>query len=190
MGRRLVVTEYVSLDGVVEDPVGMEGSGLGNWTGPHRRGPAGDKFKQSELFSADILLLGRKTYDGFAAVWPTVKDELGFANRMNALPKYVLTATLKQAEWNNSHMLSEGFLDQVVKLKSEDGGDVLVYGSASLVHLLVAHDLVDDVHMMIYPTVLGRGKRLFPEQAKVSFRLAECAQFDSGIVLLRYSVGR
>src|ERR1700726_4585405 len=100
MGRKIVVTEYVSVDGVVEDPVGMEGSGLGNWTGPYTRGPEGDKFKHDELLSADILMLGRRTYEGFAAVWPTVKDETGMADRINALPKYVLTTTLKQADWN------------------------------------------------------------------------------------------
>lgn len=190
MVRKIVVTEYVSLDGVVEDPVGMEGSGLGDWTGPYKRGPAGDKFKHDELFSADTLLLGRRTYDGFAAVWPTVKDETGFADRINALPKYVLSATLKRADWNNSHILSDGFPDRVAKLKKEAGRDILVYGSASLVHLLIQHDLVDEIRMMIYPTVLGRGKKLFPEQTKANFRLVECSQFGSGIVLLRYSVAR
>jgi dihydrofolate reductase len=188
MGRNIVVTEYVSLDGVVEDPVGMEGSGLGNWTGPYKRGPEGDAFKHGELFSADILLLGRRTYSGFAAVWPTVKDETGFADRINALPKYVLTSTLKRADWNNSHFLSEGFLNRVAKLKGEEGGDILVYGSASLVHLLMQRGLVDEIRMMIYPTVLGRGKTLFPQEMKANLSLAECKVLGSGIVLLRYNM--
>jgi dihydrofolate reductase len=190
MPRRIIVTEYISLDGVMEDPVGMEGSGLGDWTGPYARGPAGDKFKHDELYSADVLLLGRRTYDGFAATWPTIKDEAGFADRINALPKYVLTATLKRAEWNNTHVLSEGFLDRVGKLKIEKGLDILVYGSASLAHLLMQHGLVDEIRMMLYPVVLGRGKKLFSERIKASLRLEECAQFDSGIILLRYSAGR
>jgi dihydrofolate reductase len=188
MRRRIVVTEYVSLDGVVEDPVGMEGSGLGNWTGPYKRGPAGDKFKREELFSADVLLLGRRTYEGFAAVWPTVKDETGFADRINALPKYVLTTTLKQADWSNSHILSDEVLDRVAKLKAQEGGDMLVYGSASVVHFLMRHNLVNEFRMMIYPVVLGRGKRLFAEKTMAELRLAECQQLGSGIVLLRYDV--
>lgn len=166
----------------------MEGSGLGNWTGPYTRGPEGDKFKHDELFSADILMLGRRTYEGFAAVWPTVKDETGMADRINALPKYVLTTTLKRADWNNSHILSDGFLDQTAKLKREAGGDILVYGSASLVHLLMQHNLVDEIRMMIYPTILGRGKTLFPDKMKANLSLAEAKQLGSGIVLLRYGV--
>ena len=188
MRRRIIVTEYVSLDGVVEDPVGMEGSGLGNWTGPYKRGPAGDKFKHEELFSADVLLLGRRTYEGFAAVWPTVEDETGFADRINALPKYVLTTTLKQADWNNSHILSDEVLDRVAKLKAQEGGDMLVYGSASVVHFLMRHNLVNEIRVMIYPVVLGRGKRLFAEETKAELRLAECRQLGSGIVLFRYDV--
>jgi dihydrofolate reductase len=106
------------------------------------------------------------------------------------LPKYVLTATLKRADWNNTHVLSDGFLDRVGKLKSEKGADILVYGSASLVHVLMQHGLVNEIRMMVYPVVLGRGKKLFPEQIKASLRLEECAQFDSGVILLRYSVAR
>ena len=102
MAARLVVTDYVSLDGVIEDPVGMEGSGLGNWIGPFTRGPAGDKFKHEELFASDALLLGRRTYEGFAAVWPTVKDETGLAERMNTLPKFVASTTISSADWRNS----------------------------------------------------------------------------------------
>ena len=166
----------------------MEGSGLGNLIGPYKRGPEGDKFKQDELFSADVLLFGRRTYDGFAAVWPTIKDETGMADRMNALPKYVLTTTLKRADWNNSQILSPAPLDQISKIKAEDGGDILIYGSASLGHLLMQHGLVDEVRMMIYPTILGRGIRLFPENVKANLDLLECKQLGSGIVLLRYGV--
>lgn len=97
MPRKIVVTQYVSLDGVMQDPVGMENSGLGNWTGPFRRGPEGDKFKHDELFAADALILGRTTYEAFAAVWPHVKDEAGYGDRMNTLPKYLASSTLETA---------------------------------------------------------------------------------------------
>lgn len=102
MPGKIIVTDYVSLDGVVQDPVGMEGSGLGDWTGPFSRGPEGDAYKHAELFEAATVLLGRVTYDGFAAVWPYVKDEAGFADRINAMPKYVASNTLKTADWNNT----------------------------------------------------------------------------------------
>src|SRR5581483_5942386 len=132
MPRRLVVTEYMSLDGVIEDPVGMENSGLGNWTGPFERGPEGDRFKLDELQQSDVLLFGRRTYDAFAAVWPTVENE--FAERMNALPKFVASTTLKAADWNNATILTGDLAEAVRALKAQAGGDILVYGSASLAH--------------------------------------------------------
>jgi dihydrofolate reductase len=186
MPRRLVVSQYVSLDGVIEDPVGMEGSGLGDWTGPFQRGPEGDKFKIDELFASDAVLLGRVTYDAFAAVWPTVKDEAGFADRMNSMPKYVPSRTLAAASWNNTTVWRGGVTQEVRKLKAGGDGDVLVYGSAMLVHALVEHDLVDEFRLMVYPTVLGRGKRLFPEGVKVGLALEESKRLGSEIVLLRY----
>jgi dihydrofolate reductase len=190
MPRRLVVTEYISLDGVIEDPVGMEGSGLGDWTGPFSRGPVGDKFKHEELMASDTLLFGRLTYEGFAAVWPTVKDEAGFAERINNLPKFVASKSLNTANWNNSTVISGDLADEVWTLKEQDGGDILVYGSASVVHTLMPLDLIDEYRLMVYPTVLGRGKRLFPEGVRSMLRLTACEQFGSGIVLLRYEPDR
>jgi dihydrofolate reductase len=184
--RRLIVTEYISLDGVMEDPVGMENSGLGNWTDPFERGPEGDKFKHEELFASEALLLGRVTYDAFAAVWPSVKDDTGFAERINSMPKFVVSNTLQRAEWNNTTVQSGDAVEQVRELKEQQGGDILVYGSASVVHALMPMGLIDEYRLMVYPTVLGRGKRLFPEGVSSMLRLAACQQLGSGIVLLRY----
>ncbi|WP_048644942.1 dihydrofolate reductase family protein [Nitratireductor soli] len=186
MSRSIIVTQYVSLDGVIEDPVGMEGSGLGDWTGPFNRGPEGDKFKHEELMNCDALLFGRKTYDGFAAVWPTVNDEAGFAKRMNSLPKYLASTTIDKPEWNNTTLLTGNLLDAARALKDQPGGDILIYGSAAVVHTLLPHGLIDEFRLMVYPTVLGRGIRLFPDDAAATLSLAECRQFNDGIVLLRY----
>jgi dihydrofolate reductase len=186
MSRRLVVTQYISLDGVIEDPVGMEGSGLGDWTGPFQRGPEGDAFKIAELFASDAVLLGRVTYNAFAPVWPTVTDETGFADRINTMPKYVPSRTLTVADWNNTTLWCGDVAEEVRRLKAETGGDILVYGSAALVHSLVKDDLVDVFNLMVYPVVLGRGKRLFPEGSKLDLGLEESKLLGSGIVLLRY----
>jgi dihydrofolate reductase len=190
MARRIIVADYVSLDGVIEDPVGMEDSGLGNWTGPFSRGPEGDSFKHGELFACDSVLLGRVTYDAFASVWPSVKDAAGFADRINCMPKLVVSNTLQRAEWNNTTILSGDAVERVRALREQQGGDILIYGSASLVHALMPHGLIDAYNLMIYPTVLGCGKRLFPEGVKAALRLVECKRFGSGIVLLRYEANR
>jgi dihydrofolate reductase len=186
MPRKIIVSQYMSLDGVIQDPVGMEGSGLGDWTGPFKRGPEGDKFKHNELFECDSVLLGRVTYDAFAAVWPTLKDEAGFANRINAMPKYVVSRTLKKGDWNNTTVLSGEAVSSIRSLKNQPGGNILVYGSAALVHALVPMGLVDEYNLMVFPTVLGRGTRLFPENVKLALSLVECRPFGGGIVLLRY----
>jgi len=188
MKRKIIVADYISADGVVQDPVGMEGSGLGDWTGPFKRGPDGDKFKNEELFASDALLLGRVTYDAFAAVWPTVKDDAGFADRINSMPKFVVSTTLRTAPWNNTTIIAKDMVASVDALKQRDGGDILVYGSTALVHSLIPHRLVDEYNLLVYPTVLGRGTRLFPQGAAVRLDLLECRQFGSGIVLLRYRV--
>jgi len=176
----------MSLDGVIEDPVGMEGSGLGDWTGPFSRGPEGDKFKQVELVQADALFFGRVTYDGFAAVWPPLKDE--FALRMNSLPKYVASRTLKNVTWNNTKIIGGDLVGEVKSLKAEPGGDILIYGSASIVHALMPLRLIDEYRVMVYPIVLGRGKRLFPQGTQTIMTFAECRTFNDGIVLLRYVI--
>jgi dihydrofolate reductase len=186
MSRKIIVTEYMSLDGVIQDPVGMENSGLGDWTGPFSRGPEGDKFKLDELFGCDAILLGRATYDAFAAVWPAVKDDNGFAERMNSLPKFVASKTLQRAEWNNTTIFSADPVEQIRALKRQPGGDILVYGSTALVHSLMSHDLIDRYNLMIYPTVLGQGERLFVHGYASILILEESRRLGSGIVLLRY----
>lgn len=188
MSRSLVVSVYVSLDGVVQDPVGMENSGLGNWIGPFSRGPEGDEIMHKELWAADSLLMGRTTYEGFAAVWPTVDDPAGFAKKLNAMPKYVASTTMQQADWNNTTVVSGDVVGAVRNLKAEDGGDILVYGSAGLVHALLPHGLVDRVHMLIYPTVLGRGTRLFPANYAGTFELADIRGLGGGIVNAVYQL--
>jgi dihydrofolate reductase len=185
--KKIIASQYLSLDGVLEDPVGMEDSGLGDWTGPYARGAKGDAFKHAELFACGSILLGRRTYDGFAAVWPTVDDEAGFAKQINLMPKYVVSTTLKTAKWNNSTIIDMDVVERVKVLKSEPGGDMLVYGSAMLLHTLMRAGLVDQYNLMIYPTVLGRGIRLFPQDWNGSLTLDECTEFGSGIVMLRYS---
>src|SRR5438477_403378 len=151
MSGRIVVTEYMSLDGVIEDPVGMENSGLGNWTGPFQRGPEGDSFKLDELLGAAALLFGRKTYDAFAAVWPHQKDD--FAERMNSLPKY-LASHRRDAPWINTTLIEGDLAAATRKLKTQIDGDILVYGSASIVHQLAPLGLIDEYRLMIYPTAL------------------------------------
>ena len=186
MARKLIVSDYVTLDGVVQDPVGMENSGLGNWIGPYSRGPAGDAIMHAQLWAADIVLLGRTTYDGFAPVWPTVKDEAGFAKKLNTMRKYVASSTLTRADWTNTTVLSGDVIGAVRTLKAEDGGDILVYGSAKLVHALLREDLVDGIELMIYPTALGRGTKLFPEGYAGRFETTRVDMLGTGIVHTAY----
>ena len=160
MGR-LVVTEFVSVDGVFEDPGGAEDYEHGGWTFEYDRGPDGDKFKLDEVIEADALLLGRRTYEGFAKAWPTMTDEVGFAEKMNSMPKYVVSSTLESADWNNSTVINGDVAEEVAKLS----GNILVAGSAQLVQTLMDHDLVDEYRLMIYPVLLGSGKRLFTDGA-------------------------
>lgn len=188
MAARIVVTQYISLDGVIEDPVGMEGSGLGDWTGPFTRGPAGDAFKQEELDEADAMIYGRRTYDGFAAVWPTVSGD--FAARMNSLPKYLASRSIRQPEWSNTTLLGADVAASVARLRENHQRTILIYGSASVCHELARHDLIDEYSLMVYPVVLGRGIRQFVDGTAIDLSLIETRQFDDGIVLLRYGVKR
>jgi dihydrofolate reductase len=186
MGR-IVVTEFVSLDGVIEAPGGGEDYRHGGWTFEIERGEEGDKFKFDELVEAEAQLLGRVTYEGFAAAWPQMEDEAGFAEKMNTMPKYVVSSTLEQADWQNSTILSGDPADSVAQLKEEVDGVILVAGSATLVKALVEADLVDELRLMVFPVLLGEGKRLFPEgEAKHRLQLAEAKTVGDGIVLLRY----
>jgi dihydrofolate reductase len=187
MAKKIVVTEYISLDGVIEDPVGMENSGLGNWIGPFSRGPEGDKFKHEELFAADALIFGRATYEAFAAAWPHIKDEAGYADRMNQLPKYLASSTLESANWGPTTIWNGDLVAAAKTMKTEGGGEILIFGSASIVRQLAPHGLIDEYRLMVYPTLLGAGKRLFPDGVKSLLALAECKQLGGGIVLTRYT---
>jgi dihydrofolate reductase len=181
---KIVATQYISLDGVIEDPVGMENSGLGNWIGPFSRGPEGDKFKDEELNGAAAVMLGRRTYDAFAAVWPAVKSPM--ADRMNALPKYLASRIIAKPEWNNNTLLGGDLTGSVKDLKPSGRGKILIYGSGSVCHTLFAAGLIDEVALMIYPVVLGHGIRLFPEGVRVDLETIEDRPLGDGIALLRY----
>lgn len=186
MGR-IVVTEFVSLDGVMEAPGGGENYKHAGWTFEIDRGEEGDKFKFDELMEAEAQLLGRVTYEGFAAAWPTFTDEVGFADKMNAMPKYVVSSTLESADWNNSTILSGDFVAAIKKLKDEVDGVILVAGSAQLVQALVEHDLVDELRLMVFPVVLGSGKRLFGDTTdKKPLELADSKVVGDGVTILTY----
>ncbi|WP_227377944.1 dihydrofolate reductase family protein [Haladaptatus halobius] len=185
---KLVVSEYVSVDGVMEAPGGGEEFEHGGWTFQFDRGPEGDEFKLNELRASDALLLGRVTYEGFAAAWPSMTDEQGFADKFNSMPKYVVSTTLEEPlEWNNSTLIEENVADEVSKLKQELDGDILVNGSAQLVHTLMEHDLVDEYRLMVFPIVLGSGKRLFGDTSDTTpLQLQKTKTVGSGIVILTY----
>jgi dihydrofolate reductase len=189
---RVVVSEFVSLDGVMEDPGGAEGYKHGGWSFQFDRGPEGDNFKLEELAAAEALLLGRVTYQGFAAAWPSITDEEGFADRMNSMRKYVVSATMTdtQATWNNTEVIRGDGMAEVAKLKAEPGRDLLVAGSCQLVHSLIEHGLVDEYRLMVFPVILGSGKRLFPDVSEAArLALVEARPAGSGIMLLRYQPG-
>jgi dihydrofolate reductase len=184
--RRIVVSEFLSLDGVMEDPGGAEGFAHGGWTFRFQD-PDGMKYKLDEVFSHDALLLGRLTYQGFAAAWPKMTDEVGFADRMNGMPKFVVSTTLKQLEWQNSTLISGNVAQEVAQLKQQPGRDILVAGSRTLVQTLMAHDLVDEFRLMVFPIVLGSGKRLFGDSSDASvLSLADSEPLDSGTMILTY----
>ena len=160
MGK-VVVTEFITLDGVIQDPGGSGEMERGGWSFEYNRGEEGDKFKLDELNASDAQLLGRITYEGFAAAWPNMKDDAGFAEKMNSMPKYVVSTTITDPEWENTTVISENVPDEVAKLRDQHDGDILIAGSAKLVQSLVDADLVDEWRLMVFPEVLGEGKRLF-----------------------------
>jgi len=157
----VAVTEFISIDGVIQDPGGSGEYDRGGWSFEYDRGGEGDKFKLDELNAADAQLLGRITYEGFAAAWPTMEDEQGFAEKMNSMPKYVVSTTITDPEWENTKVISGNVAEEVKKLKDQFDGDILIAGSAKLVQSLVEDDLVDEWRLMVFPTVIGEGKRLF-----------------------------
>ncbi len=184
--RKVVVSEYVTLDGVMEDPGGAEKFKHGGWSFQFWNEEAA-KFKFDELFASDALLLGRVTYQGFAKAWPSVTDKEGFADRMNSVPKYVVSRTLKKVEWNSSRLIKGNIAAEVGKLKRQPGKDILVAGSGKLVRTLMQHDLIDEYRIMVHPVVLGSGKRLFGEATGMkALKLVGARTFSSGIVVLTY----
>jgi len=178
--RKLIVTEFLTLDGVMEEPA---------WTAPYWNDEIA-KFKYDELFGSDTLLLGRVTYQGFAAAWPSRTDEQGFADRMNGLPKFVVSTTLEKVEWNNSRLIKENIPEEVSRLKQQPGQKILIYGSGDLVQTLMQSDLIDEYWLLVYPIVLGSGKRLFQDGSKTTLSLKETKTFSSGVVVLCYQPDR
>ena len=175
--RKVVVSEFVSLDGVFEDP---------SWTFPFRS-EEGEAFKLAELRAADALLLGRVTYLGFAAAWPAMAEQTGeYGAMMNGYPKHVVSTTLEQADWNNSSIIRGDAAEAVAGLKEQQGRDILVFGSGRLIETLMDHDLVDEYRLLVFPVVLGKGRRLFPDGREATLRLVEARPFSSGIVALTY----
>jgi dihydrofolate reductase len=171
MGK-IVVTEFVSLDGVFEDPGGAENYEHGGWTFEYDRGDEGNTFKLDELMDAKVQLLGRITYEGFAEAWPT--REGPFAEKLNNDPKVVVSTTLLEPQWNNTTVISSDVVERLRKLKDETDGSILVAGSGTLVETMLGADLVDELRLMVFPTILGRGRRLFPEGIdRLKFTLAE-----------------
>ena len=183
MGR-IVVTEFVSVDGIVEDPGGVEGFTHGGWVFATDRGDEGEQFKLDEALGSDAMLLGRRTYDTFAASWPSRSGE--WADKLNSMPKYVVSSTVTDPTWNNTTVISSGGLDEEVeRIKKVHDGDVVVHGSTQLVQALLERDLVDEVRLMVFPVVLGAGQRLFGETSdRKPLRLVDSRTVGDGVTIL------
>jgi dihydrofolate reductase len=178
--RKIIATEFLSLDGVMENPA---------WTFPYWNDEIA-KFKAEETTDNDVLLLGRVTYEGFAAAWPQRTGEDSGATYFNGVRKYVVTNTLDKAEWNNSQIIKGNAVEEITKLKQQNGENLVVHGSGKLVQTLMQHDLVDTIRLLIYPVVLGKGQRLFEEGATATLKLVETRSFSSGVVGLIYEPER
>ena len=187
--RRVIVSEFVTLDGVMEDPGGAEGFERGGWALRYQRGAEGDQFKLDEVIDAGAMLLGRVTYQGFAEAWPDRTDEAGFADKMNSMPKYVVSNSLESADWNNSTVIRGDVAAEIAALKQGPDGDLLVAGSGTLVDTLRRHDLVDEYRLMVFPVVLGTGKKLFGDGDMDSLRLIETKPAGE-VVILRLEPAR
>jgi dihydrofolate reductase len=186
---RIVVTEFVSLDGVMEDPGGAEDYKHGGWTFTFERGDDGNKFKLDETMDTEALLLGRMTYEGFAEAWPSRDGE--FADKFNNMPKYVVSSTLDNPTWNNSTVIrGDDLAAEVKRLRSDLDGDIVVHGSAQLAQSLIEQGLVDELRLMVFPVVLGSGKRLFGESSDMRrFKLKESRTVGDGVGILIYEPG-
>src|SRR5262245_52259632 len=169
----------------MEDPGGSEDFKYGGWSFEIPRGDEGDKFKLDETMETDALLLGRVTYEGFARAWPSRDGE--FADKFNGMPKYVVSSTLKDPEWSNSTVLDGDPVEEVSRLRERLDGDIVVHGSARLAQTLLEHDLVDELRLMVFPVVLGSGKRLFGDTADMkSLRLVDSRTVGDGVTILTY----
>jgi dihydrofolate reductase len=185
--RKVVASIFVTLDGVCEDPGGADCFDLGGWSFQYSgRSEEESKHAGELLRTSDALLLGRVTYDGFARAWPSMTDGGWYAERMNTLPKYVVSSTLDKAEWNNSTIVNGNVAEEVAKLKEQPGQNLLIFGSGALVNGLLRQRLLDELRLLVYPVVLGRGRRLFQEGPPVGLNVAEVKAFGSGVVLLTY----
>jgi dihydrofolate reductase len=173
--RKVVAAIYLSLDGVMENP---------GWTGPYFNEELA-KLQHELLFASDALLLGRVTYQGFAAAWPTMKDEEGFADRMNSMPKFVASTTLKEMEWN-AQVLGGNLGEEVASLKQQPGQNLLIYGSSKLIRSLLPHNIIDEYRLMIFPVVLGTGQRLFDNGSQASLQLVDTKTTSTGVAILTY----
>ncbi len=190
---KVVVTEFITLDGVIESPGGGEGFEHDGWSFKFNRGDEADKCKSDELQAADAQLLGRVTYQGFARAWPTMSGD-PFSEKMNSMPKYVVSSTLSDADasWTNSTVIRDDVVNQIKRLKDKVAGDILVAGSAKLVQFLAAHGLVDEYRLMVFPVVLGSGKRLFADgTAHTTLRLVDSKPVGpDGVIILTYQPAR
>ncbi len=184
MGK-IVKSNFVSLDGVVQDPAGSEGFRVGGWVGPLKDRQELNKLALDEALGAEALLLGRRSYEFLAALWPSRSGEL--ADRLNSLPKYVVSSTLEDPDWNNSTVLKGDVVNEVSKLRQELDGEIVVPASFQLLHTLMEHDLVDELRLMIIPVVLGAGERLFGETSEMKpMRLVDSQTIDNGVAFLTY----
>jgi dihydrofolate reductase len=185
--RRIVVSEFVTLDGVMEAPGGEPGHPHSGWVFDFI-GEEQLQYKLDEVLEAESLLIGRVTYESFAGAWPERSGQ--FADKMNAMPKYVVSTTLQNPEWHNSVVIAGDVVGDIIRLKQQAGGPILVGGSRTLVHTLMEHDLVDEFRLMIFPVILGSGRRLFPETpTKTTLRLVDSRSFNSGVVVHTYHPG-
>jgi dihydrofolate reductase len=180
LAMRLVATEYLTLDGIFEEP--------GHWSGPFF-GDEAQRFKLAELQAADALLLGRATYEGFAAAWPTMSDPAGFAEKMNSMPKYVVGGTLGDEPWEGAKLLGGDFLAEIKSLRATSGGDLLLSGSARVFNACHGARIIDLYRFMVHPVILGTGRRLFDETSTEStLKLVREERFETGIVILEYEL--
>ena len=187
--RKIIVGEFVSLDGVMEGPGSHDPFALAGWTEPYWDDAIGASIFET-MSRCDTLLLGRITFEGFRGAFSSAPAEDPFASKMNSQSKYVVSSSLQTPDWNNSTIIKGSVIEEITKLKQQPGQDISVTGSASIVHLLMQHDLIDEYRLLVYPVVLGIGTRLFPEGSKAKLKLIGTQAFNSGVVQMNYEPDR